>query len=106
MEISELVLGARYINRVVGWFRIGSCGVTCCEEEEMIGPSVIGSVGAAIVASAMTVCSSHASIGASGVLDRASIVTSSIAVSSLRVSAWTMVGSCCSGISVVSVSTS
>ena len=69
----------------------------------MVDPSVIGSIGAAAEASAMTACSSH---GASGVLGWASIITSSIAVSSLRISAWTMVASCCSGISVVSVSTS
>ena len=92
MEISELVLGARYINRV-----IGSCDVTCCEEEAMVGPTV---------ASAMSACSSRASIGVSGVPGRASIVTSSIAVSSLQISAWTMVASCCSGISVVPVLTS
>ena len=58
----------------------------------MVGPSVIGSIGAATVAS--------------GVPGWASIVTSSVAVSSLRISAWTMVGSCCSGILVVSVLTS
>ena len=69
----------------------------------MVDPSVIGSIGAAAVASAMTACSSR---GASGVLGWASIVTSSIAVSSLRISAWTMVASCCSGISVVLVSAS
>ena len=69
----------------------------------MVDPSVIGSVGAATVASAMLACSSHASISASGVPGRASIVTPSVAVSSLRISAWTMVGSCCSGISVVPV---
>ena len=72
----------------------------------MVGPSVIGSVGAATVASAMSACSSRASIGASGVPGWASIVTSSVAVSSLRISAWTMVGSCCSGILVVPVLTS
>ena len=72
----------------------------------MVGPSVIGSVGAATVASAMSACSSRTSIGASGVLGWASIVTSSVAVSSLRISVWTMVGSCCSGISVVPVLTS
>ena len=72
----------------------------------MVGPSVIGSVGAATVASAMSACSSHAFIGTSGVPGRAFIVTSSVAVSWLRISAWTMVGSCCSGISVVSVLTS
>ena len=72
----------------------------------MVGPSVIGSNGAATVASAMSACSSHTSIGASGVPGCASIVTSSAAVSLLRVSAWTMVGSCCSGISVVPVLTS
>ena len=33
----------------------------------MVGPSVIGSVGAATVASAMSACSSRASIRASGV---------------------------------------
>ena len=69
----------------------------------MVDPSVIGSIGVAAVASAMTACSSR---GASGVLGWASIVTSSVAVSSLRISAWTMVASCCSGISVVPVSTS
>ena len=67
----------------------------------MVDPSVIGSVGAATVASAMSACSSRVSIGASGVPGWASIVTSSVAVPSLRISAWTMVGSCCSGISVV-----
>ena len=72
----------------------------------MVDPSVIGSVGAATVASAMLACSSHASISASGVPGRASIITSSVAVSSMRISTWTMVGSCCSGISVVSVLTS
>ena len=81
VEISELVLGARYVDKVTGWFTIGSCGVTCCEEEAMVGPSVIGLVGA-------------------------TTATSAIAVSSLRTSAWTMVVSCCSGISVVLVSTS
>ena len=69
----------------------------------MVDPSVIGSIGAATVASAMMAYSSR---GASGVLGWASIVTSSVAVSSLRISAWTMVASCCSGISVVPVSTS
>ena len=72
----------------------------------MVGPSVIGSVGVKTVASDMSACSSHASIGASRVRGWASIVTSSVAVSSLRISAWTMVGSCCSGISVVPVLTS
>ena len=72
----------------------------------MVGPSVIGSVGAAIVASAMSACSSRASIGASGVPGWASIIMSSVAVSSLRISAWTMVASCCLGISVVPVLTS
>jgi len=72
----------------------------------MVNPSVIGSVEAATVASAMSACSSHASIGASGVPGRASIVMSSVAVSLLRISTWTMVGSCCSGISIVSVLTS
>ena len=71
----------------------------------MVDPSVIGSIGAATEASTMSACSSHASIGASGVPGWPSIVTSSVAVSSLRISAWTMVGSCCSGISVVSVLT-
>ena len=33
----------------------------------MVGPSVIGSVGAVTVASAMSACSSRVSIGASGV---------------------------------------
>ena len=47
----------------------------------MVGPSVIGSVGA-------------------------TTATSAVAVSALRISAWTMVGSCCSGISVVPVLTS
>ena len=103
VKISELVLGARHINRVIGWFKIGSCDVTCCKEEAMVDPSVIGSIEAAAVASAMTACSSRR---ASGVLGWASIVTSSVAVSSLRISAWTMVGSCCSGILVVSVLTS
>ena len=69
----------------------------------MVGPSVIGSVGAAIEALAMSACSSRASIGASGVPGWASIVTSSVAVSLLRISASTMVGSCYSGISVVPV---
>ena len=69
----------------------------------MVDPSVIGSIGAAAVASVMMAGSSH---GASGVLGWASIVTSSVAVSSLRISAWTMVASCCLGISVVPVSTS
>ena len=72
----------------------------------MVNPSVIGSVEAATVASAMSACLSHASIGASGVPGWASIITSSVAVSSLRVSTWTMIGSCCSGISVVPVLTS
>ena len=72
----------------------------------MVDPSVIGSVGAATVASAMSACSSRVSIGASGVLGWASIVTSSVAVSSLRISAWTMVASYCSRISVAPVSTS
>ena len=49
----------------------------------MVGPSVIGSVGVAIVASAMSACSSRASIAASGVLGWASIVTSFVAVSLL-----------------------
>ena len=49
----------------------------------MVDPSVIGSIGAALVASAMSACSSRISIGASGVLGWASIVTSSVAVSSL-----------------------
>ena len=72
----------------------------------MVDPSVIGSIGVAAVASAMLACSSRVSIGASGVLGWASIVTSFVAVSSLRASAWTMVASCCSGISVVPVLTS
>ena len=72
----------------------------------MVGPSVIGPVGAAAVASAMSTYSSSASIGASGVPGWASIVTSSVAVSSLRISAWTMVDSCYSGISVVPILTS
>ena len=69
----------------------------------MVDPSVIGSIGAAAVASVMSACSSR---GASGVLGWASIVTSSVAVSSLRISVWTMVASYCSKISVVSVLTS
>ena len=69
----------------------------------MVGPSVIGPVGAAAVASAMSACSSSTSIGASGVPGWASIVMLSVAVSSLRISTWTVVGSCCSGISVVLV---
>ena len=69
----------------------------------MVDPSVIGSIGAAAVALAMT---AYSSCGPSGVLGWASIVTSSVAVSSLRISTWTMVASCCSGISVVPVSTS
>ena len=72
----------------------------------MVNPSVIGSIGAATVASTMLACSSHASIGASGVPGWASIVTSSVVVSSLRIYAWTMVVSCCSEISVVPVLTS
>ena len=72
----------------------------------MVGPSVIGSIGVVTVASTMSACSSYASIGASGVPGWASIITSSVAVSSLRVSTWTMIGSCCSGISVVPVLTS
>ena len=72
----------------------------------MVDLSVIGSIGVAAVASAVLACSSRVSIGASGVLCWASIVTSFVAVSLLRVSAWTMVASCCSGISVVSVLTS
>ena len=72
----------------------------------MVDPSVIGSIGAVTVASAISAYSSYASIGASGVPGRASIVTSSVAVSSLRISAWTMVGACCSGLSVVPVLTS
>ena len=72
----------------------------------MVDPSVIGSIGAAAVASAMSSCSSRVSIGASGVQGWASIVTSSVVVSSLRISAWMMVASCCSGILVVTVLTS
>ena len=72
----------------------------------MVDPSVIGSIGVAAVASAVLACSSCVSIGASGVLGWASIVTSFVAVSSLRVSAGMMVASCCSGISVVPVLTS
>ena len=47
----------------------------------MVSPSMIGSVGA-------------------------TTATSAIAVSALRISAWMMVASCCSGISVVPVLTS
>ena len=72
----------------------------------MVGPSVIGLVGAAIVASAMSAGSSCASIGALGVPGWAFIVSSSVAVSLMRISAWTMVGYCCSGISVVPLLTS
>ena len=72
----------------------------------MVSPSVIGSIGAATVASTMSACSSCVSIGASGVPGWVSIVTSSVAVSSLRISARMMVGYCCSGISVVPVLTS
>ena len=74
----------------------------------MVGPGVIGSVGfeAATGASAMSACSSRTSIGASGVLGRTSIGTSAVAVPSLRISAGTMVDSCCSWTSVVPVSAS
>ena len=72
----------------------------------MVDLSVIGLIGIAAVASAVSACLSRISIGASGVLGWASIITSFVAVSSLRVSAWTMVASCCSGISVVPVLTS
>ena len=99
-------MGAKCINGVIGWVRSGSCGVTCCKEEAIVNLSVISSIGAATVASAMSACSSRVSIGALGVLGWASIVTSFVAVSSLRVSAWTMVASFCSGISVVPVLTS
>ena len=72
----------------------------------MVDLSVIGSIGVVAVALAVSACSSRVSIGASGVLGWASIVTSFVAVSSLRVSAWTMVASCYSGTSVVPVLTS
>jgi hypothetical protein len=81
VKILELVWGQSASTESTADLKIGSCDVTCCKEEAIVDPSMIDSVGAATVASAMSACSSHVSIGASGVLGWASIITSSVAVS-------------------------
>ena len=64
MDISEVT--ARYIYEAIGWFRIGSCDVTCSEQEVMIGSGVADPVGLGVTTGASTVlaCSSCTSVRA------------------------------------------
>ena len=67
MDISEV--RARCIYEAIGWFRIGSCNVTCSEEEALGGSRAI--VLLELVSTSRTsivwACSSFASISTLGV---------------------------------------
>ena len=56
------------ISKVIGWFRIGSCNVTCSEEEVLVGPGAIVLIEFESASGTLTIlaCPSHDSISASG----------------------------------------
>ena len=64
MDISEV--RARYIYEAIGWFRIGSCDVTCSEQEVMIGSGVADPDGLEVTIEVLIVlaCSSCTSVRA------------------------------------------